>query len=133
MDEISIGYLLAAILLLFANALFVTAEFALVGLRRTKIEEMIGEGHRGAARVKLILSQLDSYLSTCQVGITLASLGLGWISEQTFVHLFTSALTAVGLSEGIATVSAHSLAVGIAFLLVTFLHVVRRYRQSPNR
>ncbi|MCZ7644692.1 MAG: hemolysin family protein [Planctomycetota bacterium] len=124
MSEISIGHLAAALLLLLANALFVTAEFALVGLRRTKIEELIQAGRRGAERVKQILGELDSYLSTCQVGITLASLGLGWISEDTFARIFQVILGWLGLEGGVATVSAHSLAVGVAFLVVTFLHVV---------
>lgn len=123
-DPGSISYLFAAALLLLANGLFVTAEFALVGTRRTRIEELINEGRRSALRVKEILDQLDSYLSTCQVGITLASLGLGWIGERTFAHLFQQSFSWFGLPEEGTWLTAHTLAVGVAFFLVTFLHVV---------
>jgi len=124
MDAESIIYLLAAFVLLLANAFFVAAEFALVGARKTKIEELIREGSRGAARVKEILAHLDAYLSTCQVGITLASLGLGWIGERSFAHLFDHVFLWAGLPEGAATWSAHGLAVIVAFTVVTFLHIV---------
>lgn len=123
-DPGSISYLFAAALLLLANGLFVTAEFALVGTRRTRIEELINEGRRSAVRVKEILDQLDSYLSTCQVGITLASLGLGWIGEDTFARLFQQSFLWFGMPESGAWISSHALAIGVAFFLVTFLHVV---------
>lgn len=122
--DVSIGYIAAAALLLLANALFVAAEFALVGLRRTKIEQMIDEGSKGALAVKAILAHLDAYLSTCQVGITLASLGLGWIGEDTFAKIFEWFFTLVGFEAGIANLSSHVIAVVLAFSMVTFLHVV---------
>ena len=124
MDPIQFYYLILAALLLLANAFFVAAEFSLVGVRRTKIEEMARKGNRSAARVREILAHLDAYLSSCQVGITLASLGLGWIGERSFAHLFEKAFLLAGLSAGAATWSAHGLAVIVAFILVTFLHIV---------
>ena len=114
-------WLIAALLLLLANALFVTAEFALVGARRTKIEELIRQGRRNAVRVKEIIGQLDAYLSTCQVGITLASLGLGWIGDLTFATIFEKLFGLVGWANDVAS---GATAVAMAFLLVTFLHVV---------
>jgi CBS domain containing-hemolysin-like protein len=131
MNEIRFGYFLMAALLLLANAFFVTAEFALVGLRRTRIEELLRQGSRTAGHVKQLVAALDECLSTCQVGITLASLGLGWIGERTFAATFESLFAWVGLAEPLgsqesvaATLTAHSIAVPLAFLLVTFLHVV---------
>ncbi|MCW8132226.1 MAG: HlyC/CorC family transporter [Planctomycetota bacterium] len=114
-----------AVVLILANAFFVAAEFALVGLRRTKIEELVNDGNRAAERVKQLLVSLDECLSTCQVGITLASLGLGWIGEASFVKIIESIMTAAGIhfSAG-AVVSAHVISFMLAFLCITFLHVV---------
>src|SRR3990172_12267970 len=100
MNELRIEYFVFATLLLLANAFFVVVEFSLVGLRRTKIEELIREGRRGAVRVKLLLDNLDEYLSSCQVGITLTSLAMGWIGEETFARLFQSLLAWLGLPVG---------------------------------
>ena len=129
MNEISAGYFLVAALLLLANAFFVSVEFALVSLRKTKIEELIREGSRGAAQVKILLEHLDEYLSSCQVGITLASLGLGWIGDRTFAAVFNALFEAVGWAEpgraaAAPEAASEALAGLLAFLLITFLHVV---------
>jgi CBS domain containing-hemolysin-like protein len=134
MDELKPSYFVFAALLLVANGFFVAVEFALVSLRRTKIEEMIGEGSRGAVHVKQMLVNLDEYLSSCQVGITLASLALGWIGERTFAALFTELFKWTGLTDvlgriGIpaetgSLITAHTLAILVAMVALTFLHVV---------
>lgn len=134
MENIHLGWLFVAALLLAANAFFVVAEFALVGLRRTKIEEWLREGVRSAAQVKTLVSALDECLSTCQVGITLASLGLGWIGEDAFATIFDAFFKWSGIYEplnewlgalGVSSkLPAHSVAIVVAFILITFLHVV---------
>jgi CBS domain containing-hemolysin-like protein len=141
MEEISLWFLLWAALLLFANALFVSAEFSLVALRRTKIEELIHQGSRAAAHVKQLLEHLDECLSTCQVGITLASLGLGWIGERAFAVIFFSVFETLSLPRAIewfhlpgetgAAVTAHAVAAVLAFILITFLHVTMG-EQAPK-
>jgi len=135
MENIHLGWLFLAVVLLVANGFFVVAEFALVGLRRTRIEELLRTGSKTAAQVKMLVSALDECLSTCQVGITLASLGLGWIGERAFARIFDSLFIWTGLKEPLdswlstvhisgSQLSAHTLAIVIAFTLVTFLHVV---------
>jgi CBS domain containing-hemolysin-like protein len=114
--------LLAVLVLVGANAFFVAAEFALVAARRTRIDAMIRKGDRRAAVVKKALQSLDRYISGTQLGITLASLGLGWIGEPalagTLARLFSS------LPGSLQTVATHGVAVGVAFAIITFLHIV---------
>lgn len=132
MEPESIFYLGLAVVLLAANAFFVAAEFALVGLRRTKIEELVQEGNRSAERVKLILANLNECLSTCQVGITLASLGLGWIGEASFVKVVESLFAWMNIGvDAASSISAHAISFVLAFLCITFLHVVLG-EQSPK-
>ena len=76
-------YLFAIVLLVLANGFFVAAEFALVGLRRSRIETLAANGDRRAKRLISVLDNLNAYLSASQLGITLASLGLGWVGEPT--------------------------------------------------
>ncbi|MGH7645327.1 MAG: hemolysin family protein [Gemmatimonadales bacterium] len=112
----------AVILLVAANAFFVAAEFALVASRRTRVEAMIRRGDRRAKTVQLALQHLDRYISGTQLGITLASLGLGWIGKPalagTIEHLFT------GLPAPVDVIATESVAVGVAFTIITFLHIV---------
>ncbi len=75
--------LVIVLVLVLLNAFFVAAEFALVKVRSSRIDSLAEEGHRNAKYTKKILNNLDAYLSACQLGITLASLGLGWIGEPT--------------------------------------------------
>jgi CBS domain containing-hemolysin-like protein len=80
-------YLLTVVLLVFLNGFFVAAEFALVGVRRSRIETLAGSGDKRARRLISVLDDLNAYLSASQLGITLASLGLGWIGEPTVAHM----------------------------------------------
>ena len=115
-----------SLLTLFAlvglNGFFVAAEFALVSVRKTRMEELSAKGSGSAARVLLALRDLDRYIAGTQVGITIASLALGWIGEPALVHLIEPAL---GWLPGVAaTTASHVIAVAVAFMLITFLHVV---------
>jgi CBS domain containing-hemolysin-like protein len=113
-------YLFAIVLLVFANGFFVAAEFALVGLRRSRIETLAAGGDRRAKRLISILDNLNAYLSASQLGITLASLGLGWLGEPTVAHLLEGPLARAGLSETLI----HVISFFVAFAIVTALHIV---------
>jgi CBS domain containing-hemolysin-like protein len=114
-------YILLALLLVVLNAFFVATEFAIIKVRRTRIEELVALGQRRAVAAREVLSDLDAYLSATQLGITLTSLGLGWIGEPAFARLFLPLFASLGSLSQVAT---HSAAVTVAFLLITFLHVV---------
>jgi magnesium and cobalt exporter, CNNM family len=111
-------YLLLLILLIAANGLFVAAEFALVRSRRSRVEQLAAEGSRGAASVLEQLDRIDQYLSTCQLGITMASIGIGFLGEPAVARLIEPIFG--GLSHGVAV----AISVAIAYTLVTTLHVV---------
>src|SRR5678815_4209435 len=89
--------LLAVVLLVAANGFFVAAEFAFVGVRSSRIETLAAQGSRAAKRLMELLQNLNAYLSACQLGITLASLALGWIGEPAIASLLAEPLS--GLSE----------------------------------
>jgi CBS domain containing-hemolysin-like protein len=111
------------LLLVLANGFFVAAEFSLVGVRRSRVATLAAEG-KGSARTLLrVLDHLDWYISATQLGITLASLGLGWIAEATIARLLTPLFVFV-LPETTSAVAAHSVAIAVAFALITFLHIV---------
>src|SRR5919202_6053801 len=84
--------LVVVVLLVLANAFFVAAEFGLVAARRSRIAEMVAAGDRGARVVERTLADLDRYISGTQLGITLASLGLGWVGEPALAALIDQAL-----------------------------------------
>ncbi len=115
--------LLAVFGLVFVNGVFVAAEFAFVGARRTRIAQLVAEGHMGARAAQRAIQQLDGYIAATQLGITLASLGLGWIGEPALGHLVEAALDAL-LPANLS----HALGVGfsfaVAFSIVTMLHIV---------
>lgn len=115
--------LLAVLLLVAANGFFVASEFALVTVRRTRIDELVQEGHTLARAVKRALDDIDAYIAAAQLGITMASLGLGWIGEPALAALIEPLL---GWLPGtiIATISAHTIAILIAFTIITSLHIV---------
>jgi CBS domain containing-hemolysin-like protein len=120
----SIVLRLSLVLLLVAlNGFFVAAEFALVASRRSKIDAMVEDGDRMAKTVQTALTHLDRYISGTQLGITLASLALGWVGEPALAVLVDRALAAVGVD--VPSGAAHTTA-GIitAFLIITFLHIV---------
>ncbi|MDW8366439.1 MAG: hemolysin family protein [Abditibacteriales bacterium] len=114
--------LLAVAALVFANAFFVAAEFALVSVRRSRMEELAAQGVRLAKVVQRATADLDRYIAGTQLGITIASLGLGWIGETTMAHLLEPWLQ--WLPQTWKGVTAHSLAVTVAFIAITFMHVV---------
>jgi CBS domain containing-hemolysin-like protein len=109
-----------AILLLAANAFFVAAEFALVKARGFRIEAMVAEGRLGATLTQHILRNIEAYLACCQLGITMASLGLGWVGEPTVASLLEPLLVPLGMPE--RAVGATAFVVG--FLVFSSLHIV---------
>ena len=113
-------YLLTIVLLVFTNGFFVAAEFALVGVRRSRIETLADGGDRRAVRLISVLDNLNAYLSASQLGITLASLGLGWLGEPTVAHMLEGPLQNAGLSE----TWIHVISFFVAFAVVTALHIV---------
>jgi len=108
--------------LVFANGFFVAAEFAIVTVRKTRIDQLIAEGHRTARAVRRAVSDPDSYIAATQLGITMASIGLGWIGEPALAALIQPAVSF--LPTTIAETTAHTIAVAIAFAIVTALHIV---------
>jgi CBS domain containing-hemolysin-like protein len=111
--------LLAALFLVALNGFFVASEFALVRVRSTSVDQMVAEGKPGAETLQAALGNLDDYLAATQLGITVASLGLGWIGEPA-----VAALIEPVLGELLPAGTVHIVAVAIGFSVVTFLHVV---------
>ncbi|HET8624733.1 MAG TPA: hemolysin family protein [Gemmatimonadales bacterium] len=114
--------MLSVVILVLANAFFVAAEFALVGARKTRLEEMGRNGDRKARLARRAIQSLDRYISATQLGITLASLGLGWIGEPALAHLIEGAFS--WLPAPIGRIATHAVASGIAFAIITVLHIV---------
>jgi len=92
--------LLAVLALVLLNGFFVAAEFALVKIRQTQLDELVSRGNRRAASARKILQELDRYLSAAQLGITLASLGLGWVGEPVFSSLLAPVMDWVSIPPG---------------------------------
>lgn len=111
--------LFSVVILVAANGFFVAAEFALVAVRSSRIETMAAAGSRAAKRLLSLLQNLNSYLSACQLGITLASLALGWVGEPAVARLLDGPLGG-RLSEAWL----HSVSFLIAFSIITSLHIV---------
>ncbi|WP_373975649.1 hemolysin family protein [Chitinibacter sp. SCUT-21] len=109
-----------ALFLVALNGFFVAAEFGLVKLRQTRVQSIAKTGWRGQI-LRKVHGQLDAYLSACQLGITLASLGLGWIGEPAFAGLLEPMLLLIGV-ESQALI--HSISFFFAFTLISFLHIV---------
>jgi CBS domain containing-hemolysin-like protein len=114
--------ILLTIFLVLLNGFFVAAEFALVKVRTSQIELRVREGHIAAKRVRSIMNHLDAYLSATQLGITLASLGLGWVGEGVVTRIMLSAVHSLGLN--LSETLAHQIAIPIAFAIITILHIV---------
>ena len=113
----------AVFFLVLLNGFMVAAEFALVGARRSRIDQMAAEGDRSAKTVQYALDHLDRYISGTQLGITLASLALGWIGEPALAALLDRLFAALGFP--ITPGQAHTAAsIAVAFLIITFLHIV---------
>jgi putative hemolysin len=113
--------LVAVFALVFANGFFVAAEFSLVTVRKTRIDQLIAEGHGGARVVRRALTDPDSYIAATQLGITMASLGLGWIGEPALASFIEPAFFWLGEWAWATT---HSVAVFLAFVTITALHIV---------
>jgi len=107
-------------ILIALTAFFVTSEFAIVKIRSSRIDQLIEEGNSRAVSAKKVISNLDEYLSACQLGITITALGLGWIGESTIEHLLSPLFLKLNLPESATQI----FSVGIAFATITFLHVV---------
>jgi len=117
---ITIFQLLMVIFLVFLNGFFVATEFAVVKVRESRITQLVAEGNKRARNVGNVLNNLDAYLSACQLGITLSSLGLGWLGEPAIAHLLHPVFRYFGLGEtAVGTIS-----FVIAFSIITFLHIV---------
>jgi len=112
--------LLAVLVLVLLNGFFVAAEFALVRIRETQLDELIARNRPGARMARHIVRNLNTYLSATQLGITMASLGLGWLGEPVFAALFSPVFLAVGIHS---EVWVHSIAFALGFTVLTFLHI----------
>jgi CBS domain containing-hemolysin-like protein len=122
-SSIPMGFgLLTVVVLVLANAFFVAAEFALVGARRTRLDELSRAGDAKARLARRAVQSLDRYISATQLGITLASLGLGWIGEPALAHLIEGAFA--WLPEAAARLATHTVASIIAFSIITVLHII---------
>ena len=106
--------------LVLLNGFFVAAEFAMVKVRNSRLEALVMEGNAKAKFAQKLTANLDAYLSACQLGITLASLGLGWVGEPAIAAVLTPVLKDFGISE----VLIHTISFAIAFSIITFLHIV---------
>lgn len=121
----SILFRLTAVFLLIAiNAFFVTAEFAIVSVRRSRVNHLVLAGNVTAQTVQSLQRSLDRLLSTTQLGITLSSLALGWIGEGAMATSIHDLLTLLPLSESNIQSLTHSLAIPIAFILLVYLQIV---------
>ena len=107
-------------LLILANGFFVAAEFALVSVRETRIEQMIAQGVTGARAVRRLQENLDDFLPTVQFGVTLCSLALGWVGEPVIAAIFEGWLRDIPHGR----VYSHVIAVPLAFAFITYLHVL---------
>lgn len=111
--------ILAVLLLVVANGFFVASEFALVGVRRSRVETLAATGHRGARRLLGLLDDLNAYISATQLGITMASLALGWIGEPVVAHILEGPL-----KPYFSETALHTISFAVAFTVITFLHIV---------
>ena len=107
-------------ILIVLTAFFVATEFAVIRVRSTRIDQLIAEGNKKAIAAKKVVSNLDEYLSACQLGITVTALGLGWIGEPTIARILEPLFEKFQLGESVA----HIVSFIIAFTVVTFIHVV---------
>ncbi len=113
--------LLLAFLLVLANGFFVAAEFAIVKVRSTQLAELADEGSARAKMARRLIKRLDAYLSATQLGITLASLALGWVGEPAFEHILKPYFESLG---GMSEVAARSFSATFAFIVISVLHIV---------
>lgn len=113
------SYLFLVVLLVLANGFFVASEFALVGVRRSRIAALAAAGNRRAKLLLGLIDNLNAYISATQLGITMASLALGWIGEPVFAHLLEEPLRG-----RVSDTVLHTISFSLAFTIITFLHIV---------
>jgi CBS domain containing-hemolysin-like protein len=120
--------ILLVIFLVFANGFFVASEFALVAVRKSRIESLAAEGDKAAQRLLAMLNNLSAYISATQLGITLSSLGLGWVGEPAIAALLEPLLVYIGGATGASFLTSgavlHTISFAISFSIITFLHIV---------
>lgn len=123
-SEISLDLLRLVVvaLLILTNGFFVAAEFALVSVRRTRVDELLQQGNRAARFVRQAIDNPDEFIAATQLGITIASLALGWVGEPALSHFIVPLLEL--LPEEWIGLASHSISAAIAFTLITFLHVI---------
>ncbi|MEI2354725.1 hemolysin family protein [Mesobacillus zeae] len=107
-------------ILIALTAFFVVSEFAIVKVRSSRIDQLIEEGNRSAIAAKKVITNLDEYLSACQLGITVTALGIGWLGEPAIAQILKPVFKGLNVPESLS----HPLSVGVAFAVITFLHVV---------
>ena len=115
---------LSILLLIAINAFFVTAEFAMVSVRRSRVSQLVKAGDIQAQTVQSLQRSLDRLLSTTQLGITLSSLALGWIGESTMAKLVMEIFSTLPLSPPLLNTLSHSIAIPVAFLFLAYLQIV---------
>jgi len=121
MDTFSIGFnLFLVVFFTLLNGFFVAAEFAMVKVRQTRLQQLALDGNAMARTAQQVTGNLDAYLSACQLGITLSSLALGALGEPAIARIIEPAMTALGVPEALT----HTIAFVIAFAIITFLHIV---------
>jgi CBS domain containing-hemolysin-like protein len=116
---VTLLYIVIVLILVFANGFFVASEFALVGVRRSRIQTLAASGNTRARRLLNLIDNLNAYISATQLGITMASLALGWIGEPVFAHLLEAPL-----KGHVSEVTLHTISFAVAFIIITFLHIV---------
>jgi len=128
---LTLGQLALALFLVVLNGFFVASEFAFVRIRSTSVEQMAEEGEAGAEVLQDVMENLDDYLAVTQLGITIASLGLGWVGEPAVASLIEPVIGSFLPSSLV-----HLVAFALGFGIITFLHVVLvnwRPRRSRSR
>src|SRR5207253_11312230 len=114
-------YLVLTLVFIVANGFFVAAEYAMIKVRPTQLDELASVGSTRARMARRITKRLDSYLSATQLGVTLASLALGWVGEPAFAHLIQPRLEGLGV---FSLPVAHSISASVAFVLISALHII---------
>lgn len=121
--EVGVGFRLAVVgLMVAANAFFVAAEFALVTIRRARVEQLVAEGHPAAGSLRRATTDPTIFVVATQLGVTMATLALGWIGEPTLAGLIEPLFRS--LPTTLASAAAHSVAIAVSFAIITGLHVV---------
>jgi putative hemolysin len=124
MHGLSLLQFVAVAMLILANAFFVAAEFALVSIRDTRIQQMLAAGVHGARAVRRLQQDLDDFLPAVQLGVTLCSLALGWLGEPLAASVLMGWLGALPLGQEYVRIYAHVVAITLGFALITYFHVV---------